>query len=170
MPRRHRVVDLSVYPRICPIAGGSSDEAAVVTVITGASLCLECIAKKSGVPPPRVDAVLTMIAGTVALVMETHRCGACLETRKTFSVDSARHRPGLVEATRPRVTQDTILGFLRQQPGRAFCAECIRRGILAGKNIDVALRHLEGNGMPRRHARCSACGKLRLVAGLPSSD
>jgi len=155
---------------ISPIRGGSSDDAAVVvTTITGVSLCLECVAKKSGVSLPRVDAILTVIAGTIALVVETRRCSACLETKTTFSFDSAAHRPGLDEATRPRVTQDAILRLLQQHPDRAFCAECISTRLFIGKNIDVALRHLEGNGMHRSHARCSACGKLRLVASMPSS-
>jgi hypothetical protein len=167
--RRSWEVCLSTYPRIRPISGGSSDDAAiVVTMITDVSLCLECIAKKSGLPLTRIGALLTTIAANIALVVETGRCDACLETMTTVRLDS--HRPGIDEATRPRVTRDAILRFLRQHPDRAFCADCISTTIFAGKNIDVAMRHLEGNGVHRWHARCSACAKLRLVAGLPSSN
>jgi len=64
------------------------------------------------------------------------------------------------------LTRDTIVRFLEEQRGEVFCADCITRRLCPGKNIDVAMRHLEGNGLRRRHGQCSACGKSRLVSGL----
>ena len=71
-------------------------------------------------------------------------------------------------ASRPRSTQRAILGFLEGHAGSAFCASCISAQVVGGKDIDVAMRHLEGSGMLRRHGRCSGCGRLRLVGTLPA--
>ena len=52
----------------------------------------------------------------------------------------------------------------------ALCADCIATKMFGNKNIDAAMRQLEGNGAHRRYAHCSACGKLRLVASVSSSN
>ena len=69
------------------IRGASTDDAGlVVTMITGASFCPECISKRIGVPVSRVDALLTTISGNIALVVEIRRCDACLETKRTYQL------------------------------------------------------------------------------------
>jgi hypothetical protein len=140
-------------------------------MITRVSLCQECISHKSGVPMSRVDGILTTLAGTIVLSVGTRPCTACLETKTTYGFDGRATHPGARETRRPNGTQHAILNFLGQQPGNAFCSDCIAAKVFTGKkNIDVAMRLLEGNGMYRRHDRCSACGKSRLVASLPSPN
>ena len=60
------------------------DAALVSTTITDASLCVECIAKKTGIPTPRVKAALEMIAETVKVAWHESSCDACLTTTKVF--------------------------------------------------------------------------------------
>ena len=75
------------------------------------------------------------------------------------------------ETARSNGTQRAILNFLSQHAGSAYCAACISAEVFGdGRNIDVALRHLEGNGVYRRHERCSACRRVKLVASLPSAN
>lgn len=138
-------------------------------MILAGTLCLDCITKKSGVPAARVEVILTTIAGTLTLVAQSGPCDACLETARTFHLDSAVAGPRIDGMTRRRVTQHAILRFLGEQTGKAFCADCISTRLFGGKNIDVAMRHLEGNGAVRRHGVCASCGKRRLVAGLPAN-
>ena len=155
-----------------PLSGAADhieDAAVVLTTILASALCLDCITKKSGVPAARVEAVLTTIAGTLTLVAQSGRCDACLETARTFRLDSAVAGPRIDGTTRRRVTQHAILRFLGEQTGKTFCADCISTRLFGGKNIDVAMRHLEGNGAARRHGICASCGKRRLVAGLPAN-
>src|SRR6266542_3585041 len=155
-----------------PISGAADhveDAAVVLTMILASPLCLDCITRKSGVPAQRVEAILTTITGTLTLVARSGRCDACLETTRTFRLDSAAAGPRIDGTTRRRVTQHAILRFLGEQTGKAFCADCISTRLFGGKNIDVAMRHLEGNGALRRHGVCSSCGKRRLVAGLPAN-
>ena len=155
-----------------PIGGASDhveDAAVVLTMILASALCLDCITKKSGVPADRVEAILTTIAGTLTLVAQSGACDACLETARTFRLDTAVARPPIDGTIRRRVTQHAILRFLGEQTGKAFCADCISTRLFGGKNIDVAMRHLEGNGAVRRHGVCAGCGKRRLVAGLPAN-
>ena len=151
--------------------GGPDDDAGVlVTMITEISLCRECISHRSGIPMPRVTAILSNIAGSIALSVATRPCAACLGTKKTYCLEGAPAHAGTRETMRSNGTQHAILNFLGQQPGSAFCADCIATKLFPGKNIDVAMRHLEGSGMYRRHGRCTACEKMRLVASLPSAN
>jgi hypothetical protein len=158
-------------PRRRTIRGASTDDAALlVTMITGVSVCLECISKRSGMPVGRVDALLTTISGNIALVVDTGGCEACLETRRTYRLATDGSNLNGEAATRPNGTRHAIRRFLGQRPGDAFCMDCISATLFPGKNIDVAMRLLEGNGVQRRNGRCSTCGKMRLVAGVPSSN
>ena len=76
------------------IRGASTDDAGLlVTMITGVSVCLECIAKRSGVPGGRVDALLTTISGNIALVVDTRHCEACLETKRTYRLATNGSNP-----------------------------------------------------------------------------
>src|SRR5205814_5847158 len=77
---------------------------------------------------------------------------------------------GTANPARPFKTQLTILNFLGQHRGSTFCTECIAAKLFPGQTIDVAMRTLEGNGLRRLHGPCSACGKARLVASLPSTN
>jgi hypothetical protein len=140
----------------------------VVMTITGVGICPDCIAHRTGIPGPRVDDVLSRIARTIMLSVTTRACAACLKTTTTYCLDGADgngRRPP--KAVRPPGTQYAILNFLGQHPGKRFCADCVAATLFPGKNIDVAMRQVEGNGVHRRHGACSACGKLRLVASLP---
>jgi hypothetical protein len=83
---RSRELILLAYPRIRHIGGGSGDIGLISTTITGASLCLDCIARKTGVPVRRVDAMLTTVAAAIKLVVKPGRCDGCLGPAKTFSV------------------------------------------------------------------------------------
>ena len=82
------------------LRGGApgDDGALLTTIITGASLCLDCISRKSGIPIAQVDAVLTSVARTIALAVVTRPCAACLETKRTYSLDGASAR---TDAERP---------------------------------------------------------------------
>lgn len=157
------------------VSGGDAEDggdiALVLTVVLGRSLCLECIAKKCGLPVPRASALLGTIAGSLKLNVGAGPCDGCLEPTQRFRLDSPASdapRPRSDETTRRRVTQHAILRFLREHAGQAFCADCISTRVLGGKSIDVAMRHLEGNGVDRRHGPCAGCGKRRLLARLPS--
>ena len=58
----------------------------------------------------------------------------------------------------------SIIEFLSHRAGEAFCTACLSRRLFNGRDIDAVMRHVEGFGVPRRHARCSECGHARLVA------
>jgi len=160
----------SYRPAIC--GGAPDDDAAqVLAIITKVTLCQECVAHKSGLPTSRVDAILTTIAGAIALSVRTAPCVSCLETKTTYGFDGDATHLSTGETPRPNETRHAILNFLGKHPGIAFCADCIAAKLFGGKkNIDVALRHLEGNGMHRHNGRCSVCEKLRLAASLPSTN
>jgi len=157
---------LALCSHIRPIKGGSDEAAAVVSVITGTTLCPDCIAVKTGIALDQVAIILTTVSGTISIAASTRQCAACLETKRTYHMEvPASNGNG---QTRPRTTQRTILEFLGRHGGSEFCAACISGELFGGKDIDVAMRHLEGSGVLRRHGRCETCGRLRLVASLPA--
>jgi hypothetical protein len=121
------------------IEGGAfvDDAAAVLVMITRVSLCEPCIVHKSGIPTSGVDDALRALAATIALTVGTRPCTACLETRTTYCFSGRATDPR--EVTRPNGTQHAILSFLGQQPGNAFCSDCIAAKVFTPKrNIDVA--------------------------------
>jgi hypothetical protein len=156
---------LAACRRIRPIKGGSDEPAAIVSVITGAALCHDCIAVKTGVAVDQVATILTTVSTTISITVSTQHCVGCLEIKRTYHLDG--HGPRGAAPARPRTTQRAILEFLGNHGGSAFCAACISGNLFGGKDIDVAMRHLEGSGVLRRHGRCSTCGRSRLVASLP---
>jgi hypothetical protein len=64
----------------------------------------------------------------------------------------------------------TILRFLDDHRGAAFCTRSIAVKVAEGRDIDVTMRHVEGSGVIRRHGQCAACRLPCLVASVPSSD
>jgi len=156
---------LAAFSRIRPIKGGSDEAAAITSVITGTALCHDCIAAKTGIDVDQVATILTTVSATISIAVSTRHCVGCLEIEPTYRLEVTGSRNGA--PTRPRTTQRAILEYLGHHGGSAFCAACISGELFAGKDIDVAMRHLEGSGVLRRHGRCSTCGRLRLVASLP---
>jgi hypothetical protein len=67
-----------------PAGPDVNDAESVSDVITGALLCTDCIAKKTGLAGVRVKATLETIASTVDLRWIESRCDACLSTTKVF--------------------------------------------------------------------------------------
>ena len=61
-----------------------SDDAGLIsaTLADGAALCLECIAKKTGVPIDHVEAVLARIGKTIRIASGRGLCSTCLAGRK----------------------------------------------------------------------------------------
>jgi hypothetical protein len=62
----------------------SDDVDLIVSTITGASLCAECIAKKIGVPSGRVKLTLIRIDKTLKVTSGVAICDACLTSTKVF--------------------------------------------------------------------------------------
>src|SRR5207237_2213080 len=58
---------LAACVRIRPIRGGSDHAAILVTIITGASVCLDCLSTKSGIPRAEVESILTGVAATISI-------------------------------------------------------------------------------------------------------
>jgi hypothetical protein len=73
---------------------GSSDfdRPTIVSLITDAALCGDCISRKTRIPRGRLDDALRWIADTVAITSRAGRCDAC---RK----DAVVHRIVLHEDT-----------------------------------------------------------------------
>lgn len=63
---------------------GSDDAALVSAVITSAPLCVECIAKQTGISALRIDTVLTNLGATVKIESGAALCAACLTAKKVF--------------------------------------------------------------------------------------
>src|SRR5206468_285294 len=96
-----------------------------LSMITRVSLCQGCIARKSGIPEPRVDDILRTLVGMIVLSVGTRLCTACLDTKTTYGFDGRATHPNHDVVTRPSDAQRAILEFLRQHPGNAFCAGCV---------------------------------------------
>lgn len=157
---------LAACSRIRPIRGGADEGAFVVQTITGAPLCGDCISRKTGLTAAQIESILVRVGATISIAADTRRCAACLAVKRTYALNGA----GPDAPARPRTTQRAILDYLGEHAGAAFCASCVSAALFAGKDIDVAMRHLEGSGVLRRHGKCATCGRMRLVASVPGRN
>jgi hypothetical protein len=64
----------------------SGDAGLVSSVLTDAALCVDCIVKKTGVPAPRVHAVLESIGRTVKVDSGGSLCSACMTVKRVFQL------------------------------------------------------------------------------------
>lgn len=66
------------------ISGGSSDDALVLAALTGALLCVDCVATKTGVSPERIRAVADAVPPTAKVQHSVALCERCLGTRPVY--------------------------------------------------------------------------------------
>ena len=64
--------------------GHAEDLALVSAVITDASLCATCIARKTGIPLAQVKCMVAEIASALRVASAGALCDACLLARKVF--------------------------------------------------------------------------------------
>ncbi len=62
----------------------SGDADVITSTITGASLCAECLARKTGIPFGRIDAALGRIGKTLRVMSDVAPCDGCLTATKVF--------------------------------------------------------------------------------------
>ena len=160
--------------RLCrmalPIRGGSDlDSPFIVDVIVRIPMCVECVARKTGIPEDRARESLQRIGTFMVVDIASGQCGGCLQTKTVYRI-SDREVHGNGHETRPRpavVTQSEALWeFLTSHRGRMFCTQCIATALFATKRIDRAVLGAEGRGARRHYGTCAACGKERLLCGL----
>jgi hypothetical protein len=158
----------TTYPRLRVIRGGS-DAGLVALAITDASLCLACVARKTGVPEPEVDAILLRVAGTLKLAAVGGRCDACLELKTVFRLNRTAGDPTVTPPAEPAPPLNlgrAVWRFLEKHRGRMFCAQCLGRALGVPRRLDRAVIAAEGRGARRHYGPCAICGKDRLVCGL----
>jgi hypothetical protein len=85
----------------------------------------------------------------------------------TWHEERARRLPESPSA--PPSIREALWRFLESHRGQMFCAQCLATAVAATQRLDRALLGAEGRGARRRHGRCSACGKDRLLCGLASN-
>ena len=153
------------------ISGGSDVDASFIADIIGKSpMCLDCLARKTGIPPGRLTDSLERIGTFIAVTTQATRCGACLAVTRVYGLDgrpaSATPLPVSVPP-RPAVPwNEAIWRFLETRRGEMFCTQCIATALSASKRIDRAILGAEGRGALRRYGTCVKCGKERLLCGL----
>jgi hypothetical protein len=162
--------------RLCrmalPIRGGSDlDSPFIVEIIVRTPLCLECVAKKTGIPEARARESMLRIGTFMVVDIVSGPCEGCLEVKTTYRIsDQAAHGngDGTRSPMRPAtLTQSEALWeFLTSRRGQMFCTQCIATALLATKRVDRAVLGAEGRGARRRYGTCASCGKERLLCGL----
>jgi hypothetical protein len=152
------------------IAGGSDlGSLLIVEIIAASSVCLECLAKKTGIAISRASDAMERIRVIMAVTVESGCCEACLQVMTVYrlSENGTSAAPAQPQTSPPPMTQhEAIWRFLESRRGEMFCTQCIANALLATKRIDRAILGAEGRGAKRQHGRCAACGKERLLCGL----
>ncbi len=68
-----------------PISGGSDDPGLITAILAdGATLCVECMAKKTGIPLAEIEPVLVRVSKTLRVQTAEARCGGCLSVGTVY--------------------------------------------------------------------------------------
>ena len=111
------------------------------------------------------EMITTVLGGAALCRVGPARCQACLGVKTTTYRLATTN--GAVR--QPVAQQDGLWQFLEQHRGQMFCTRCLAAALGATRRIDRVVIAAEGRGALRRHRKCSACGKDRLVCGLSSA-
>jgi hypothetical protein len=115
-----------------------------------------------------------------ALCRQKHRAGCGLDSANgrpcdacgnAITLTAVEHEFGFADGRTVRfhdACSETWRRAISGHRGEEFCAKCLSAELFGGRDIDVPMRQVEGSGVRRFHGRCSVCGKLRLVATLPT--
>jgi hypothetical protein len=164
--------------RLCrmavPIRGGSDlDSPFIVEIIVRTPMCLDCVAKKTGIPEARARESLLRIGSFMVVDIASGSCGGCLEVKTTYRISDQTARgngdgAGTRAPARPaaQTQNEALWEFLTSRRGQMFCTQCIATALFATKRIDRAVLGAEGRGARRRYGTCASCGKERLLCGL----
>jgi hypothetical protein len=68
-----------------PISGGSDDPGLLTALLAdGAALCVECLARKTGIPLAEIAPILVRVGKTLRVQTAEARCGGCLSVRTVY--------------------------------------------------------------------------------------
>jgi hypothetical protein len=166
--------------RLCrmalPIRGGSDvDSPFIVEIIARTPMCLDCVAKKTGIPEDRARESMLRIGSFMVVDIASGQCDGCLEVKTTYRIsDHAARGNGNGDGAatrspaRPGTTtqSEALWEFLTNRGGKMFCTQCIAKALFATKRVDRAVLGAEGRGARRQYGTCASCGKERLLCGL----
>jgi hypothetical protein len=168
--------------RLCrmalPIRGGSDvDSPFIVELIARTPMCLDCVAKKTGIPEARARESMLRIGSFMVVDIASGPCEGCLEVKTTYRIsdqaargngngngDGAATRSPARPATSTQ--SEALWEFLTNRRGKMFCTQCIAKALFATKRVDRAVLGAEGRGARRQYGTCASCGKERLLCGL----
>jgi hypothetical protein len=150
------------------VSGGSDlDSPALVEILATGWMCLECLARKTGVSVARTDEAIGRLGGFMKVMVDTGRCPACLQTATIYGVtNGGPASPGSEQRRTAETRNLAVWRFLESRRGDMFCSQCIAGALRATKRIDRAIFSAEGRGARRLHGPCTACGRERLLCGL----
>jgi hypothetical protein len=67
--------------------GPSEDDAGrIVRTMTVATLCVDCLSRRTDIPKARVETLLAMVNRTVRVTSGVALCDACLNAKKVFQL------------------------------------------------------------------------------------
>jgi hypothetical protein len=142
------------------------DVALIVSALAdGAALCAGCLLNKTRIPRTEASSVIVRVREMAGIQTPDVPCTVCLTTRKVYRLTAATAVTG-APTQRPTTVAGRVLAFLHEHIREEFCARCLSTRLVDGRDIDVALRYVEGRGVVRHHGRCAECGLKRLVAGV----
>lgn len=149
------------------IRGGSeSDSPFIIEIISKASMCLPCVASKTGISPTRIAEVIERIRSFIVVENGTGRCAGCLQVTSTYRVPDHTAPDALERRPIPSTLNAALWRFLEDHRDQMFCTQCIANALFATKRIDRAVLGAEGRGARRQYGACASCGKERLLCGL----
>lgn len=130
------------------------DAGLIASLITGASLCGDCIAHKAGVPRWQVDDSVTHIGGTVKVTSQIERCNGCLRTTVVH-----RLGPSILGGSHSPARE--VVEELGEGP---FCTKCLATRLrLTLFSVEHVVAELRRRFLIDSIDPCRECGSRKTI-------
>ena len=133
------------------------DASLIGSAITEASLCGDCLARKTGIPRGQVRDSVTRTAGTGKVNSRIDRCDACLKTAVVYRLGNAARIAGVSRSQVRDVVEDLAAG--------PVCTKCLATRLrLTLFSVQEVVATLRGTFLVDSIQSCRQCGSHKTVA------
>jgi hypothetical protein len=132
------------------------DGSLIASFISDASLCGDCLARKTGSRPGQVRQAVTRMAGTVKVRSNIDRCDGCLKSAVVYRLGNAFSIPGRSGSPARQVIEEL--------DGGPFCIKCLATRLrLMRVSVEHVVAELRRKFLIDSIEPCAQCGSQKTI-------
>jgi hypothetical protein len=128
----------------------------IASLITDASLCGACLARKTGLRPGQMRGLVNRMAGTVTVTSKIDRCNSCLQSAVVYRLGNASPRRGASPSPARQVIEE-----LESAP---LCTKCLATRLgLTLYSVQHVVAEFRGALVIDTIEPCHQCGSRKTI-------